>query len=66
VIGVHIQKDNVVVVEEGKEIRLTVQGAQGITCIYVRAENGKLVLTGGASIVERIEGEGFRGKIVGR
>lgn len=42
-------------VREGEAVLLTTLAAFGRTCVYVAAERGRLVLTGGASIVSRIE-----------
>lgn len=54
----------VVVVKDGDLVYLTVPHAEGKTCVYVTNENGKIVLTGGASIIKRIEGEGMKEKVV--
>jgi hypothetical protein len=54
----------VVVVEEEEVILLTVPGAVGKSCVYVSLERGKLVLVGGADIIERIEGKGMADKIL--
>lgn len=58
-----MDEQRVIVVGRGEEIKLTVQGADGMACIYVSEREGKLVLTGGSSLIERIEGEGMRDKI---
>jgi hypothetical protein len=57
-------KPKMIIVKTGKDIMLTVPGEIGVTCVYVCLEKGKLVITGGASIIERIEGENMREKVV--
>lgn len=59
-----MSKPNVIVIGEGDELMITTLTGRGTTCIYVSLENGKLVLTGGASIIARIEGEGMLEKVV--
>jgi hypothetical protein len=54
----------IIVVKQGCDIRLVTEGdlAQA-TCVYITAaHNGKISITGGASIVEVIEGGGMLGK----
>jgi len=59
------QPEQVIVVKRGDDIRLVTEGdlAQR-TCVYIAASyNGKIVITGGASIIESIEGKGMLEKI---
>jgi len=53
----------VIVVNEGDDVRLTVPGQEGKTCVYVSLINGKLVLEGGVSIIGSIEGSGMIEKV---
>lgn len=56
--------DQTVVIAEGMTLRLTTpEGEMTSTCIYVTLIGGKLVLSGGSSIIKRIEGGGMREKV---
>ena len=62
-----MSKPRVVVVQEGETIMLTVPGWEGKACIYVDlSRDGKLLLAGGADIIESILGEGMQSKIAKR
>ena len=53
----------VIVVQENETLMLTVPGSEGKACVYVDLSNGRLLLTGGADIIEGIIGEGMESKI---
>lgn len=55
-----------VTLKEDETLQLTTSNEEGRTCVYVSVENGKLVLAGGSSMVKRIEGAGYKSKIVGK
>lgn len=58
-----MKTEKTIIVTEDEPVRLTVPGEVGRTCVYVSILDGRLVFTGGASIVERIEGEGMSKKV---
>ncbi|MBI2120657.1 MAG: hypothetical protein HYT94_03490 [Parcubacteria group bacterium] len=57
-----MKTEKTIVVTEDELVRLTVSGEEGRTCVYLTIFNGRIVFTGGASIIERIEGEGMSEK----
>ena len=54
-----------IVVKDDEVIRLTTVSGQGErTCVYVSlSHDDKLIIAGGASIINRIEGEGMKEKV---
>lgn len=59
-----MSKFEIIVLNEGDNIQLTVPGEYGKTCIYITNSNGKIIITGGSGIIERIEGKGMEEKFV--
>lgn len=55
----------VIELEHGDEVQLAVPASDGCrTCVYLEVdEEGKLIITGGASIISEIIGEGMRRKV---
>lgn len=58
-----VRGQQVVVLEEGDEVMLTTAQADGVTCVWLKEEDGRITFTGGADIVENIQGVGMRRKV---
>jgi len=59
-----MSEPRVVVIQKDETIMLTVPGWEGRACVYVDlSKDGKLLLAGGANIIESILGEGMESKI---
>jgi len=58
-----VRGQQVIVLEEGDEVMLTTAQADGVTCVWLKAEGGKITFTGGADIINKIYGVGVREKM---
>lgn len=61
-----VKKDRgqkVIVLEDGDEVMLTTAQADGVSCVWLKAEGGMITFTGGADIIDKIYGVGVRGKV---
>jgi len=58
-----VRGQQVIVLEESDEVMLTTAQADGVSCVWLKAEGGMITFTGGADVIEKIEGVGVREKV---
>jgi hypothetical protein len=55
--------EDVLVIEDGDDIKITIPSRVGRTCIYLTGRNGKIDITGGTAIIGKIAGESLIEKV---